>query len=187
MHHSALRTFRQMDVSTLECFDMGTFRHGEFSALHLVIWQIHLCSCKSFAKIVPIPKNYILAPVLLCRNVHLPKCPRAEMFLCQKFLVPKIPCAENFSCRKILVPKNVPVLKRPSAGMRAASNGARAEMFSWWNICAEMTLVEMLCAEMVYRPKWQLECYDNTLGKSSNCQLGCIKTILWSMQNSIGT
>ena len=25
----------------------------------LVIWQIHLCSCKSFAKIVPIPKNYI--------------------------------------------------------------------------------------------------------------------------------
>ena len=24
----------------------------------LVIWQIHLCSCKSFAKIVPIQKNY---------------------------------------------------------------------------------------------------------------------------------
>ena len=24
-----------------------------------VIWQIHLCSCKSFAKIVPVPKNYI--------------------------------------------------------------------------------------------------------------------------------
>ena len=27
-------------------------------ALPLVIWQIHLCSCKSFAKIVPVPKNY---------------------------------------------------------------------------------------------------------------------------------
>ena len=26
--------------------------------LELVIWKIHLCSCKSFAKIVPIPKNY---------------------------------------------------------------------------------------------------------------------------------
>ena len=25
----------------------------------LVIWQIHLCFCKSFAKIVPIQKNYI--------------------------------------------------------------------------------------------------------------------------------
>ena len=24
-----------------------------------LIWQIHLCSCKSFAKIVPVPKNYI--------------------------------------------------------------------------------------------------------------------------------
>ena len=32
----------------------------------LVIWQIHLCSCKSFAKIVPVPKNYI---VILFVNV----------------------------------------------------------------------------------------------------------------------
>ena len=30
----------------------------------LVIWQIHLCSCKSFAKIVPIPKNYRACCVL---------------------------------------------------------------------------------------------------------------------------
>ena len=28
-------------------------------ALPLVLWQIHLCSCKTFAKIVPIQKNYI--------------------------------------------------------------------------------------------------------------------------------
>ena len=28
----------------------------------LVIWQIHLCSRKNYAKIVPIPKNYIVWP-----------------------------------------------------------------------------------------------------------------------------
>ena len=65
----------------------------------------------------------ISAPVLLCRNVHVPKSPRAEMFLCQKFLGPKSPCAEKSPCR------NVPVLKCPSAGTSAAPNGARAEMF----------------------------------------------------------
>ena len=39
----------------------ATFGSGEyeFTTSPLVIWQIHLCSCKSFAKIVPIPKNYI--------------------------------------------------------------------------------------------------------------------------------
>ena len=31
----------------------------------LVTWQIHLCSCKSFAKIVPVPKNYIYSWVRL--------------------------------------------------------------------------------------------------------------------------
>ena len=34
----------------------------------LVIWQIHLCSCKSFAKIVPIQKNYILITQLFQTN-----------------------------------------------------------------------------------------------------------------------
>ena len=32
MHRSSLWTFRQMDFSTPEHFDMGNFRHGEFSA-----------------------------------------------------------------------------------------------------------------------------------------------------------
>ena len=74
----------------------------------------------------------ILAPVLLCRNVHVLKCPRAEMFLCRKFLVPKSPCARKSPCW------NVPVLKCPSAGTSAAWNGACAKMFLWWNISAEM-------------------------------------------------
>ena len=108
----------------------------------------------------------------LCRNAHMPKSPRAEMRRCQKNPVPKrarvgisqMPkhfCAEMFRCRKVPVPKspraekapcrNVPVLKCPSAETSAAPNGARAGMFPWWKICAEMTLAEMSRAEKVYR------------------------------------
>ena len=143
MHRSALRTFRQMDISTLERFGMGNFRHGEFSAPeHFGTWIFwHLA--KQYGRF----GTDISAPVLLCRNVHVPKCPRAEMFLCQKFLGPKSPCAEKSPCR------NVPVLKCPSAGTSAAPNGARAEMFPWWNIRAKMTLAKMFRAEMVYRPQ----------------------------------
>ena len=75
---------------------------------------------------------------------HLCYC--AEMSMCRNVPVPKSPRAEKSPCR------NVPVLKCPSAGMSAALNGACAEMFPWWNICAEMTLAEMFRAKMVYRP-----------------------------------
>jgi hypothetical protein len=43
MHHSALWTFRQMDVSTWERFNVGTFWHREFSARGIfgtgIFWQ----------------------------------------------------------------------------------------------------------------------------------------------------
>jgi hypothetical protein len=32
MHHSVLLTVQQMDISTQERFDMGTFQHKEFLA-----------------------------------------------------------------------------------------------------------------------------------------------------------
>ena len=99
----------------------------------------------------------------LCRNAHMPKSPRAEMRRCQKNPVPKRARVGMFRCRKVPVPKspraekapcrNVPVLKCPSAETSAAPNGARAGMFPWWKICAEMTLAEMSRAEKVYRPK----------------------------------
>ena len=151
------RKVRQMDLSTRECFDMGNFRHWEFSARGIFgTWTFRhrdISAPEHFGTWIfwHLAKQYgrfgtdISAPVLLCRNVHVPKCPRAEMFLCRKFLVPKSPRAEKSPCR------NVPVLKCPSAGTSAAPNGARAEMFPWWNICAEMTLAKMFRAEMVYR------------------------------------
>ena len=48
----------------------------------LVIWQIHLCSCKSFAKIVPIQKNYIVpyTEPRICDNL----CVKDYMYFVQK-------------------------------------------------------------------------------------------------------
>ena len=108
--HSALQTFRQMNISTREHFDMGTFRHEEFLAQehfgtgifrHLNIsahgyfgtlqsnidvsaqtfW--HLCYC---------------AEMSMCRNVPVPKCSCAKNSSCRKFPVPKIPHVETFPC-----------------------------------------------------------------------------------------
>ena len=67
----------------------------------------------------------ISAPVLLYQNVHVLKCPCAQMFLGQKFLVPKIPRAEN---------RKIPMLNRSRVEMSIcqkihSANGARAEMF----------------------------------------------------------
>ena len=109
-----------MDVSTRERFDMGSFRHEEFSASGIF-------GTGTFQH------GDISAQGHFGTVAQVPKYPCVEMFLCQKFLVPKITRAENYPCR------NVPVLKRPSAGTPAEPNGACAEMFPWWNICAEMT------------------------------------------------
>ena len=123
----ALRTFRQMDFSTPDRFDMGNFRHGEFLARGIfgtrtfrhrdisaperfgtwIFW--HLAKqCGHFGTDISAPG---------------PKCPCAEMSPCRDAPVPKNPSAEKSPCR------NVPVLKCPSAGMSAALNGARAEIF----------------------------------------------------------
>ena len=59
-----LRTFRQESFRH-EWFITRTFWHMHHSGLRTGIFR-HL---------------NILAPVLLCRNVPVPKCPRAEMFL----------------------------------------------------------------------------------------------------------
>ena len=135
VHHWALKRLWQLDISTRERFAMGTFQHGKFSA------QGIFTAVDISAQDILAPENLgtwifwhlakqygrfgtdILAPVLLCRNVHVPKCPRAELFLCRTFLLPKIPRAKKSPCL------NVTVLKRPSAGRSAAPNGARAEMF----------------------------------------------------------
>ena len=107
MHHSALRTFRQMDFSTPEHFDMGYFRQGEFSAWGIFgTWTFRhrdISAPEHFGTWIfwHLAKQYgrfgtdISAPVLLCRNVHVPKCPRAEMFLCRKFLVSKNLCIQT--------------------------------------------------------------------------------------------
>ena len=126
-----------------ETFSAWTFRHRDFSAPeHFGTWIFW-----------PLAKQYgrfstnIFSPVLLCQNVHVPKCSHAEMFLCRKFLVPKNPHAEKSPCR------DVPVLKCPSAGTSAVPNGARAKMFLWF--FAEMTLAKMFHVEMVCRhPKY---------------------------------
>ena len=65
-HHGTFRlgTFRQESFRH-EWIITGTFWHMHHSGLQTGIFR-HL---------------NILAPVLLCRNVPVPKCPRAEMFL----------------------------------------------------------------------------------------------------------
>ena len=108
-----------VDVPADGHFNTGTFQRGDISAPeHFGTWIFGHLS-KQYGRF----GTDISAPMLLCRNVHVPKCPRAEMFLCRKFLVPKSPHAKKFPCR------NVPVLKCPSAETSAAPNGAHAEMF----------------------------------------------------------
>ena len=94
VHPLALRTFRQMDVSTREPLDMATFWHGEFLAQRIFgtmdIKARDISAPEHFGTWIfwHLAKQYgcfatdILAPVLLCRNVHVPKCPRVEIFLC---------------------------------------------------------------------------------------------------------
>ena len=129
LHVSALPTYRRMEISS-----PWTFWHRDFSTPeHLGTWTFwHL------AKKYGCFGTDISAPVLQRRNVQVPKFHRAEMFLCRTFLVMKTPGA-----------KNIPVLKRPSTRMSAVPNGARAKMFLWWNVRAEMTLAETLGSKMV--------------------------------------
>ena len=102
-------TFQHRNVSTWGLFDTGNFWPKEFSA-PCIFWYLE----KQYGRF----GTDILAPVLLCQNVHVLKCPCAEMFLCRKFLVPKrSPC------------QNIPMLKCPSAKTSAAPTSARAKRF----------------------------------------------------------
>ena len=84
-------------------FWQESFWHGYF--ITGTFWQVH-GPALFLPGDISAPEHFehgrfgtdISAPVLLCRNVPLPKCPCAEMFLCQKFLTPKIPRAEKSSC-----------------------------------------------------------------------------------------
>ena len=154
---SAHASFGAADVPANGLFNTRMFRHGEFSARGIFGMRNfrHLnISAQGYFGTWTFWHMDILAPckaIWTFRHRHfgtcatLPKCPHAEIFLCWKFLVPKIPHAEKSPGW------NVPVLKCPSARTYAAPNGARAKMFPWWNICAEMTLAEMFHATMVYR------------------------------------
>ena len=100
VHPLALRTFRQMDISTRESFDLGNFRQGEFSAQGIFgtmdISARDISAPEHFSTWIfwLLAKQYgcfgidILAPVLLsmCRNVPMPKCSCAKNSLCRKFL-----------------------------------------------------------------------------------------------------
>ena len=119
MHHSALRTFRQMDFSTPERFNMGNFRHGEFSARGIFCtWSFRhrdISAPEPFGTWIfwHLANQYgrfgtdILALVLLCRNVHMPKCSHSEMFLCRKILVTKIPHVEMLPCWNVHLPESL--------------------------------------------------------------------------------
>ena len=121
MHRSALQMFRQMDVSTREHFDMGTFQHGGFSARGIfgtgtfqpgdisAHGQVHSST------VAQVPK-------CLCQNVHI-TLQGVKISRCRNVQVPKSSRAEKFPCQ------NVSMLKRPSAGTSAAPHGAYAQTF----------------------------------------------------------
>ena len=123
--HFGRWTFHHWNVSTWGIFSTGNFRHEEFLAPeHFSTGIFRHLNISAFGYFGTLQSNMdISAPVLQCRNVHVRKFPRVEMFPCRKFLVPKSSCSEKSPCQ------NFPLLKCPSAGMSAPPNGARAEMF----------------------------------------------------------
>ena len=117
-------TFQSQNILTWGIFSTGDFRHEEFLAPeHFGTGIFRHLNIPAHGYFGTLQSNMdVSAPVLLCRNVHVPKCPGAEIFLCRKFLVPKSPRAKKSPCQ------NVPVLKYPSARTSAALNGAHAKM-----------------------------------------------------------
>ena len=137
MHHSALQTFRQMDISTRNIstwglFGMRSFRHEEFSAQenfgtgtfrHMDIFaQVPKCLCQN----VHIALQG--AKISMCRNVQVPKCSGAEISLCRNVQVPKILHAENSPCRKY------PMSKRSGVEKSICRNVRSAERFMCRNV-----------------------------------------------------
>ena len=117
MHCSALRTFQQMDFSTPERFDMGNFgmgnfRHEEFSApehfgtgifRHLNISaQGYFGTLQSNMDVLAQTFRDLCycAKMTMCRNVPVPKIPRAA-----KILVLNLHLTERLERRMVHVPK----------------------------------------------------------------------------------
>ena len=94
VHCSALRTFRQMDISTREHFGTETFRHEEFSARGIfgtgTFRHGDISAHGHFGTVAQVPK-------CLCRNVHI-TLQGAKISLRRNVQVPKYPCAEMFRC-----------------------------------------------------------------------------------------
>jgi hypothetical protein len=130
VHPLALRTFRQMDISTRESFDLGNFRQGEFSAQG--IFGTMDISARDILVLEKIWHMDILAP---CKSiwmfwhrhfdtcVSVPKCPCAEMFLCRNVHMPKIYHAKNSSHQKL------PMLKRYRVETSICQN---VRSTKWW-------------------------------------------------------
>ena len=87
------------------CSNRWTFQHGEFSAWG-IFWHEEFLALEHFSTWLfwHLAKQYghsstdISGPVLLCRNVHVPKYPSAENSSCRKGLMPKSPHVKMFLC-----------------------------------------------------------------------------------------
>ena len=145
--------FQHGDFSAWGIFSMRNFwHHGHFSTGYFGTWTFRhidfLAPCKAiwtfwhrhFSTCATVPKGPC-AKMSPCRNVH-----DAEKSLCWKVPVLKSPCTETSTETKC------PCARTPTGPKRAS-----AEMSWWWNVCAEMSLAEMLGAEMVGSPYWWLE------------------------------
>ena len=93
--------FRQMDISTREHFDMGTFPHEDFSARGSfgtgTFWHGEVSAHGHFGTVAQVPK-------CLCRNVHI-ALQGAKISMCRnvqvlKYPVPKCPWCLIFGMRK---------------------------------------------------------------------------------------
>ena len=141
-HHAhclLLQTFQQMDISTRESFDLGTFWHEELSARGIF-------GTGTFRNEV----KYTVAQV-----------PKMSIFLCK---VPKYPCVKMFMCQNISCQK-VPMLKRSRVVTSICRNIHKTKRCTCrnvprWNIRAEMTLES--CQNLRYQNDRKLLCtyYD---------------------------
>ena len=92
-------TFQQGNLSTWGNIGTVNFRHNEFSAQeHFGGTWIFWHPAKQYGRF----GIDILAPVLLCQNVHVPKIPRAEKSRCQN--VP-VHLPERLQRQMVHVPK----------------------------------------------------------------------------------
>ena len=130
-------------------FDTRTFRHGDILAQgifvtmdrHGIFWHLNILThgyfgtLKSNMDVLEQTFRHLCycAEMSPCRNVH-----GAKKSLCWKVPMLKSPCTETPTETKC-----------PCAGTPPGPKCARAEMSQWWNVCAEISLADMLGTEMV--------------------------------------